>query len=92
MAACPYEAIDLEMKPETIEMEVQAVIWATGWQPYDAAKIDGLGFGTYPNVITNVMMERSGGTRRTDGREDTKAIGREGNRERGLCAMRRVAR
>ena len=56
--ACPYQAIDLEMKPETVEMEFQAVIWATGWAPYDAGKIDGLGFGTLPNVITNVMMER----------------------------------
>ena len=56
--ACPYDAIDLDMQPETIEVEVQAVIWATGWEPYDAGKIDGLGFGTYPNVITNVMMER----------------------------------
>jgi quinone-modifying oxidoreductase subunit QmoA len=56
--ACPYGAIDLDMKPETVEVEVQAVIWATGWDPYDASKIEGLGFGTYPNVITNVMMER----------------------------------
>lgn len=56
--ACPYEAIDLEMKPEVLEVEVQAVIWATGWDPPDAAKIDGLGFGAYPNVITNMMMER----------------------------------
>jgi quinone-modifying oxidoreductase subunit QmoA len=58
VAACPYDAIDLEMKAETVEVEVQAVIFATGWRPYDAAKIDGLGFGAYPNVITNVMMER----------------------------------
>jgi len=56
--ACPYDAIDLGMEPETIEVEVQAVIWATGWTPFDAAAIDGLGFGAYPNVITNVMMER----------------------------------
>jgi quinone-modifying oxidoreductase subunit QmoA len=56
--ACPYEAIDLEMKPETMTVEVQAVIWATGWEPYDAGKLVGLGFGTYPNVLTNVMMER----------------------------------
>jgi quinone-modifying oxidoreductase subunit QmoA len=46
------------MKAETVEVEVQAVILATGWEPYDAAKIEGLGFGLYPNVITNVMMER----------------------------------
>lgn len=56
--ACPYGAIDLEMKADTIEVEAGAVIWATGWEPFDAGKIDGLGFGTYPNVITNVMMER----------------------------------
>ena len=58
VAACPYQAIDLDMQGETVEVEVQAVIWATGWEPFDAGKIDGLGFGTYPNVITNVMMER----------------------------------
>ena len=56
--ACPYDAIELEMQPETIEVDVQAVIWATGWDPYDATKIDGLGFGQYKNVINNVMMER----------------------------------
>ena len=56
--ACPYEAIDLEMQPQTVEMEVQAVIWATGWEPFDATRIDDLGFGIHANVITNVMMER----------------------------------
>jgi len=56
--ACPYEAIDLNMPPEVIELEVQAVIWATGWDPFPAEKIENLGFGTYPNVITNLMMER----------------------------------
>jgi quinone-modifying oxidoreductase, subunit QmoA len=58
VTACPYQAIDLEMQPKTIEVEVQAVIWATGWNPFDAAAIEGLGFGKCPNVITNVMMER----------------------------------
>jgi quinone-modifying oxidoreductase subunit QmoA len=56
--ACPYGAIDLAMQPQTEELDVQAVIWATGWEPYDAARLDGLGFGQYSNVITNVMMER----------------------------------
>ncbi|UCC81701.1 MAG: CoB--CoM heterodisulfide reductase iron-sulfur subunit A family protein [Gemmatimonadota bacterium] len=56
--ACPYEAIELDMQPETIELDVQAVIWATGWDPFPAEQIENLGFGTYPNVITNLMMER----------------------------------
>jgi len=60
--ACPYEAIELDMEPEMIEVEVQSVVWATGWAPYDAKGIDGLGFGTYPNVINNVMMERLAST------------------------------
>ncbi|NOZ21389.1 MAG: CoB--CoM heterodisulfide reductase iron-sulfur subunit A family protein [Planctomycetes bacterium] len=55
---CPPGAVDLDMKEEEIEVEVGAVIVATGWRPYDAAKLDNLGFGRCQNVITNVMMER----------------------------------
>jgi len=69
LPACPYDAIDLEMEPEILEEEVQAVIWATGWEPYDAAKIENLGFGEHQNVISNVMMERLGaGSGPTQGR------------------------
>lgn len=56
--ACPYDAIDLDMIPTTLDLKVGAIIWATGWKPYDASKLDTYGFGRYPNVITNVMMER----------------------------------
>jgi len=56
--ACPYGAIDLSMTPETEEIEVDAVIWATGWHPPDATRFEGLGYGDYPNVINNVTMER----------------------------------
>jgi len=55
---CPDGAVDLDMAEEKIEIEVGAVIVATGWQPYDATRLDHLGFGRFPNVITNVMMER----------------------------------
>ncbi len=55
---CNEGAIDLDMTDEEIEVEVGAVIVATGWRPYDANKLDNLGFGRYENVITNVMMER----------------------------------
>ncbi len=56
--ACKYDAVDFEMEAKTLELQVGAVVWATGWEPYDAKKIDNLGFGTYPNIITNMMMER----------------------------------
>jgi quinone-modifying oxidoreductase subunit QmoA len=55
---CPYGAIDLSMGPKTFDLKVGAVIMATGWKPYEAEKIDNLGFGRYADVITNVMMER----------------------------------
>jgi len=56
--ACKYDAVDFDMDTKTIDLKVGAVIWATGWQPYDAGQIDNLGFGLYPNIITNMMMER----------------------------------
>jgi len=56
--ACKYDAIHLDMKPETVQVKVGAVVMATGWNPYDATRMDNLGFGAVPNVITNMMMER----------------------------------
>jgi quinone-modifying oxidoreductase, subunit QmoA len=57
-AACPYDAIDLDMQPQEVNLEVAAVIWATGWKPYEAEKIIYYGFGKHRNVISNVIMER----------------------------------
>jgi quinone-modifying oxidoreductase subunit QmoA len=56
--ACAYDAIDLGMKETTFDLKVGAIVWAAGWTPYEASKIEYYGFGQYPNVITNVMMER----------------------------------
>lgn len=55
---CKYGAIDLNEQEKIISAEVKSVIWAVGWEPYDANKLDLLGYGKYPDVITNVMMER----------------------------------
>ena len=57
-AACKYDAIDLDMKEETIQIKAGAVVWATGWQPYDAAKIQPYGYDRFANVITSVEFER----------------------------------
>ncbi|PKO62317.1 MAG: heterodisulfide reductase subunit A [Betaproteobacteria bacterium HGW-Betaproteobacteria-18] len=57
-AACKVDAIDLAMQEETVELAVGAVIWATGWKPYDAAKIQPYGYGRFPNVVTSVEFER----------------------------------
>jgi len=55
---CDYGAIDLKEKEKLIKINVGSVLLATGWQPYDANKINKLGFNTHPDIITNVMMER----------------------------------
>jgi len=60
--ACKYNAVDLDMKPEKINLKVGAVVFATGWNPYDMSKLDILGSGTIKNVITNMMMERLAST------------------------------
>lgn len=57
-AACKVGAIDLAMQEETVELAVGAVVWATGWKPYDAARIQPYGYGRLPNVITSVEFER----------------------------------
>jgi len=57
-AACRYDAIDLDMVETTVELKVGAVIWATGWKPYDAAKIQPYGYGRFANVVTSVEFER----------------------------------
>ena len=57
-AACKYGAIDLNETPQRFELPVAAIIWATGWKPYDAKKLKSYGYGRVPNVITNVEMER----------------------------------
>ena len=56
--ACPYDAIDLDMEPKTMELKVGAIVWATGWKPYDPANLETYGFENFADVITNVMMER----------------------------------
>ena len=58
LEACKYNAIDFDMKPETVNLKVGAVVLATGWNPYDMSKLDLLGSGKIQNVITNMMLER----------------------------------
>lgn len=79
-AACKFGAVDLDMTEQTLQLKVGAVVWATGWKPYDAAKIQPYGYDRFPNVITSVEFERladphgpTGGKilRPSDGKEAT---------------------
>jgi quinone-modifying oxidoreductase subunit QmoA len=56
--ACKYNAVDTEMATETFTINVSSIVWATGWDPYDAGKLDNLKPNSSPAIITNMMMER----------------------------------
>ena len=55
---CQYQAIDFSMQPKKMTLNVASVVFATGWKPYNAHKIENLKMEQYENVITNVMLER----------------------------------
>jgi len=56
--ACERQAINFEMKPETIELEVGTIIVATGADVFDPSSLPNYGYGKYPNVITSLEFER----------------------------------
>lgn len=58
LEACEYKAIDLNAQAKSMNLKVDSIVWATGWEPYDASKISYYNFEANENVITNVMMER----------------------------------
>ena len=56
--ACEREAIDFDMKPETLELEVGTIIVATGADVYDPSSLPNYGYTRYLNVITSLEFER----------------------------------
>jgi quinone-modifying oxidoreductase subunit QmoB len=38
-------------------MKIGAIVMASGWKPYDANKLDYLGYGKFKNVVTNLELE-----------------------------------
>jgi heterodisulfide reductase subunit A len=56
--ACERQAIDFDMKPETVDLNVGTIIVATGADVYDPASLPSYGYGKYPNVITSLEFER----------------------------------
>jgi len=55
---CPAEAIDFEQEPEYIDLNVGSVIIATGWDEYPIWKTNEYKYGIYPDVITQIELER----------------------------------
>jgi quinone-modifying oxidoreductase subunit QmoA len=57
-AACKYDAVDLEEEAKAFEINAGAIIWATGWKPYDASRITPYSYDRSPDIINNMEMER----------------------------------
>ncbi len=57
-AACERGGINFDMQEEIQEIEVGAIIVATGFQPFDATRAPEYGYGVYPNVYTSMEIER----------------------------------
>ncbi len=49
--------VSLQNGSSSSEITVGAIIQASGWKPYDKKKLGHLGYGTSPDVITNIEME-----------------------------------
>ncbi len=59
VAACAdRKAIDFAQQERTEEIEVGAIILATGFQTFDARRIPYYGYGTNPSVYTSLEVER----------------------------------
>lgn len=77
--ACERKAIDFKQKEEIKEIEVGAIILATGFKVFDASRVPRYGYGKYPNVFTSLEIERlvnasgptGGEVRLKDGRKPT---------------------
>ncbi len=54
---CAYDAIRLDAVPFTINKTVHAIIVATGWHSYEAAKLENYRYRDDPDVMTNVEFE-----------------------------------
>jgi quinone-modifying oxidoreductase subunit QmoB len=65
-------AVELQNGGSTSEITVGSIILASGWKPYEAEKLTHLGYGSSPDVITNIQMEEmvsNGGIKRpSDGK------------------------
>jgi heterodisulfide reductase subunit A len=56
--ACPSDAIDFTQKDEIVEIDVGAIVVATGFDVFDARRKPEFGYGVYPEVITTLEFER----------------------------------
>ena len=55
---CQAGAVDLKQEPKEVDLNVGAIVVATGFDLFDAAQIPTYGYGRYKNVVTSLELER----------------------------------
>lgn len=55
---CPTDCIHLDQQDEVVEVEVGNIVLVTGYEMFDAKKIERYGYGKLPNVLTSLEFER----------------------------------
>jgi len=58
LEACEPKAINFDMAPETIELNVGAVIVATGYEQISPRRFGEYSYGMHPDIVTNLQFER----------------------------------
>jgi len=80
--ACLRNAINFDQKEVIEEIDVGAIILATGFKTFDASRVSRYGYGKYPNIYSSLEIERmtnaagpTGGEVRLTNGEKPKAVG-----------------
>jgi heterodisulfide reductase subunit A2 len=55
---CPKECIHLDEQDRVVELSVGSIVLATGYELFDARRIERYGYGRLPNVLTSLEFER----------------------------------
>jgi heterodisulfide reductase subunit A len=55
---CAKDAIHMDAHDETVDLDVGNIIVATGYDTFDARRIERYGYGVFPNVLTALEFER----------------------------------
>lgn len=59
LKACPVpDCINLDEQDQELVLEVGNILVASGFQVFDAKRIEPFGYGSFPNVLTSIEFER----------------------------------
>jgi heterodisulfide reductase subunit A len=56
--ACPTQAINFEQQEHFVEVEVGAIVVATGFDMFDPTRLTAFGYGRSPDILDGIQFER----------------------------------